>query len=113
MESSPLIAAVSGGNSTVSGGSEVVLDLTAVDPDEVLYKCSRYLLATGALNTTKSLFCERKQLDIHKSEEPPHLPCHNVDLQSPPPLYVRRTGPVRSAFTQSSASEPQSAQIVI
>lgn len=36
VESSPLIAAVAGGNSTVSGGTEVVLDLTAADPDEVL-----------------------------------------------------------------------------
>lgn len=36
MESSSLIPAVAGGNSTVSGGEEVVLDLTAtVDPDEV------------------------------------------------------------------------------
>lgn len=36
MESSSLIAAVAGGNSTVSRGAEVVLDLTAtVDPDEV------------------------------------------------------------------------------
>lgn len=37
VESSDLIAAVSGGNSTISGGEDVVLDLTAsIDPDEVL-----------------------------------------------------------------------------
>lgn len=36
MESSSLLAAVAGGNSTVSGGADVVLDITAFDPDEVL-----------------------------------------------------------------------------
>lgn len=35
MESSSLIAAVAGGNSTISGGTDFVLDMTAVDPDEV------------------------------------------------------------------------------
>ena len=36
VESSEIIAAVYGGNSTISGGEDVVLDLTAsIDPDEV------------------------------------------------------------------------------
>lgn len=36
VESSSLIAAIAGGNSTVGAGVNVVLDMTAVDPDEVL-----------------------------------------------------------------------------
>lgn len=36
VESSELIAVVSGGNSTIVGGEDAVLDLTAsIDPDEV------------------------------------------------------------------------------
>lgn len=37
VESSELIAVVSGGNRTIGGGEDAVLDLTAsIDPDEVL-----------------------------------------------------------------------------
>ncbi|CAM9866176.1 unnamed protein product, partial [Pylaiella littoralis] len=54
VESSPLIAAVAGGNSTVSRAAEVVLDLTAtVDPDEedgVCRDCLYNVSCTGTLS---------------------------------------------------------------
>lgn len=50
MESSPLIAAVAGGNSTVSGGADVVLDITAFDPDEV---STRYALCQSVYQSLR------------------------------------------------------------
>lgn len=45
VESSALVALVAGANTTVRGGEDAILDLTAtVDPDEVGYmKCSRHV----------------------------------------------------------------------
>lgn len=47
MEGSSLIAAVTGGNSTVGGGVNVILDITAIDPDEVLLQHTAHTAVSG------------------------------------------------------------------
>lgn len=54
VENSPLIAAVSGGNGTVSGGVDVVLDITAFDPDEVQLKHTTRIAPERAISVCNS-----------------------------------------------------------
>lgn len=73
MESSALVALVAGANTTVRGGEDAILDLTAtVDPDEVgLMKCSRHMYIAPSIHVDEIfapfVFSPFEQLAISSS----------------------------------------------
>ncbi|CAM9347803.1 unnamed protein product, partial [Scytosiphon promiscuus] len=58
VESSSLIAAVAGGNSTVSGGTDFVLDMTAIDPDEEDQACQDCIYNATCTGTLSGSACD-------------------------------------------------------